>query len=183
MNKKKDIFLEGKLHIPLVAQFRIKNAAIEVQLGRIFVQFRELSRPRRDCRRIRRRRRRWRGLAAPLSHWKDEGEAEAFCFTHTIQNCTRNQGGLLDLVIFMFEGSRRCCWRSWHFEKSTFSFSQLNKKNILPRSIFEKCNVWRQWAGLSKKSIFNPQNWPPPPPPPIEKNGDFLYLWLLKINF
>ena len=39
MNKKKDIFLEGKLHIPLVAQFGIKNAAIEVQLGRIFVQY------------------------------------------------------------------------------------------------------------------------------------------------
>ncbi len=58
MNKKKDIFLEGKLHIPLVAQFGIKNAAIVVQLGRIFVQFKELSRPRRDCRRIRRHRRR-----------------------------------------------------------------------------------------------------------------------------
>ncbi len=58
MNKKKDIFLEGKLHIPLLAQFGIKNAAIAVQLAEIFVQFRELLRPRRDCRRIRRRRRR-----------------------------------------------------------------------------------------------------------------------------
>ncbi len=34
MNKKKDISLEGKLHIPLVAQLGIKNAPIEVQLGR-----------------------------------------------------------------------------------------------------------------------------------------------------
>jgi hypothetical protein len=47
MNKKRDIFLEGKLHIPLLAQFGIKNAAIAVQLAEIFVQFRELSRPRR----------------------------------------------------------------------------------------------------------------------------------------
>ena len=54
MNKKKDIFLEGKLHISLLAQFGIKNAAIAVQLTEIFIQFRELSRPRRDCRRIRR---------------------------------------------------------------------------------------------------------------------------------
>jgi hypothetical protein len=79
------------LHIPLVAQFGIKNAAIAVQLCRIFVQFRELSRPRRDCRRICRRR--WRGLTALLSHWKDEGEAEAFCFTNTIPNCMRNPAG------------------------------------------------------------------------------------------
>jgi hypothetical protein len=91
MKKKKDISIEEKLHIPLVAQFETKNAAIAVQLGRIFVQFREISRPRRGCRRIRRRRRRWRGLAAPLSHWKDEGKAEAFCFMHTIKNCMRNQ--------------------------------------------------------------------------------------------
>jgi hypothetical protein len=54
MNKKKDISLEGKLHIPLVAQLGIKNAPIVVQLGRIFIQFREISRPRRVCRRIRR---------------------------------------------------------------------------------------------------------------------------------
>jgi hypothetical protein len=54
---KKDIFLEGKLHIPLLDQFGIKNAAIAVQLTEIFVQFRELVRPRRGCRRIRRRRR------------------------------------------------------------------------------------------------------------------------------
>jgi len=38
---KKDIFLEGKLHIPPLAQFGIKNAAIAVQLAEIFVQFRE----------------------------------------------------------------------------------------------------------------------------------------------
>jgi hypothetical protein len=30
MKMKKDIFLEGKLHIPLLAQFGIKNAAIAV---------------------------------------------------------------------------------------------------------------------------------------------------------
>ena len=54
---KKYIFLEGKLHIPLLAQFGIKNAAIAVQLAEIFEQFRELLRPRRGCRRIRRRRR------------------------------------------------------------------------------------------------------------------------------
>ena len=39
MNNKKDIFLEGKLHIPLVAQFGIKNAAIAVQLGRILYSY------------------------------------------------------------------------------------------------------------------------------------------------
>ena len=55
---KKNIFFEGKLHIPLLAQFGIKNAATAVQLAEIFVQFRELLRPRRGCRRIRRRRRR-----------------------------------------------------------------------------------------------------------------------------
>jgi hypothetical protein len=57
MKMKKYIFLEGKLHIPLLAQFGIKNAAIAVQLAEIFEQFRELLRPRRGCRRIRRRRR------------------------------------------------------------------------------------------------------------------------------
>ncbi len=55
---KKDIFLEGKLHILLLAQFGIKNAAIAVQLAEIFVQFREIFRPRRGCRKICRRRRR-----------------------------------------------------------------------------------------------------------------------------
>jgi hypothetical protein len=34
INKKKNISLEEKLHIPLVAQFGIKNTAIAVQLGR-----------------------------------------------------------------------------------------------------------------------------------------------------
>jgi hypothetical protein len=58
MKMKKDIFLEGKLHVPLLDQFGIKNAALAVQLAEIFEQFREVLRPRRGCRRIRRRRRR-----------------------------------------------------------------------------------------------------------------------------